>query len=461
MKKLPMILGLLSAITSLSLADISPDVSAKDTKKIVQNSFVETAQKGIKLSGYVDAGYSYNFTGTTINGSQVNSRFAGDTVQKGDFNLYAVKIALEKAMTSENRAQAGFRTDVMIGEDAQMLINRGQPSNAGAPGVNSNYNGQGNSNALFLEQAYVDLRAPVGNGWDFKVGKFVTILGYEVIERPANMNITYSQLWQNAFPLTYVGVLSSYRFDDYLDGKLGVVNGSNSDNNTTVSGNSDGVAVLAALNVTAPGGNANWSNNFQYSTALENNTSYQNGGQPTSSMPVNNFGGSATGYALIYNSWGNWAPKFANDKLLFAFDSVLGNVSGTRSGGINLDTTWYGAAVYAKYQFNDWFSLASRADYLGSNNAGKFGTQGAISTTTAANSFPTLSNGHVTGNNYWSYTITSAFNVIDNLLIRAEYRLDWGSGIQSTVVTPNSNAVSGVQSGGPCHYAGAEVVYSF
>jgi hypothetical protein len=465
MKKLSSILlATIVALTSIALADSAPEASAQDTKKMVQNNFVETAQKGIKLSGYVDAGYSYNFTGSA-SGGQVNSRFADDSVQQGDFNLYAVKIALEKAMTSENKAQAGFRTDVMIGEDAQMLINRGQPSNAGS-GVNANYNGQGNSNALFLEQAYVEIRAPVGNGWDFKVGKFVTILGYEVIERPANMNITYGQLWQNAFPLTYVGVLSSYRFDDYLDAKLGVVNGSNSDNNTTVNGNSDGVALLAALNVTAPGGNANWSNNFQYSTALENNTSYQNnptgtGQQPTSSAPVNNFASPASGYAVVYNSWGNWAPKFANDKLLLAFDSALGNASWSSTQNITVNTTWYGAAVYAKYQFNDWFSLASRADYLGSNNAGKFGTQGAISTSTAANSFPTLSNGHVTGNNYWSYTITSAFNVIDNLLIRAEYRLDWGTGITSDQVTPNSNAVSGVQSGGPCHYAGAEIVYSF
>jgi len=461
-KKTTATLAMLTAFASLSLADSTPQASAQDTKKMVQNNFVETAQKGIKLSGYVDAGYSYNFTGTTINGSQVNSRFAGDTVQKGDFNLYAVKIALDKALTSENKAQAGFRTDVMIGEDAQMLINRGQPSNAGS-GVNSNYNGQGNSNALFLEQAYVNLRAPVGNGWDFKLGKFVTILGYEVIERPANMNITYGQLWQNAFPLTYVGVLSSYRFDDYLDGKLGVVNGSNSDNNTTVNGNSDGVALLASLNVTAPGGNANWSNNFQYSTALENNTSYQNGGQPTSSMPVDNFASPASGYAVVYNSWGNWAPKFANDKLLFAFDTALGNASWSSVENIVVNTTWYGAAVYAKYQFNDWFSLASRADYLGSNNSGKFGTQGSISTSSNANYQPNWINddGHVTGTNFWSYTITSAFNVIDNLLIRAEYRLDWGSGINSTEVTPNSNEVTGVQSGGPCHYAGAEVVYSF
>jgi hypothetical protein len=457
-KNITAALCVLASVASLSIADSAPEASAQDTKKMVQNNFVETAQKGIKLSGYVDAGYSYNFTGSSTQGSQVNSRFLGDSTQKGDFNLYAVKIALEKALTSENKAQAGFRADVMIGEDAQYLINRGQPYNAGT-GANGNDNTQANSNALFLEQAYVNIRAPVGNGWDFKVGKFVTILGYEVIERPANMNITYGQLWQNAFPLTYIGVLSSYRFDDYLDAKLGVVNGSNTDNNTTVNGDSDGVAVLAALNVTAPGGNANWSNNFQYSTALENNTSYQNSGQPTSSAPVNNFASPASGYAVVYNSWGNWAPKFANDKLLLAFDSALGNASWSSVQNITVNTTWYGAAVYAKYQFNDWFSLASRADYLGSNNAGKFGTQGAISTSSAANSF--ANSGHVTGNNYWSYTLTSAFNVIDNLLIRAEYRLDWGSGINSTQTTPNDNGVSGVQSGGPCHYAGAEVVYSF
>ena len=51
----------LVAFTSLALADSDSDVSAKDTKKIVQNNFLETEQKGIKLSGYIDAGYSYNF----------------------------------------------------------------------------------------------------------------------------------------------------------------------------------------------------------------------------------------------------------------------------------------------------------------------------------------------------------------------------------------------------------------
>jgi len=254
-------------------------------------------------------------------------------------------------------------------------------------------------------------------------------------------------------PLYYTGVLSSYKFDDYLDGKLGVVNGSNSDNNTTTNPNgSDGVALLAALNVTAPGGNANWSNNFQYSTGNDNNTSVSttqtsvNTSSATASAPAN-----VSAYTVIYNSWGNWAPKFANDKLLLAFNALLANTSGSGSFNsqvpFNVSSTWYGAGAYAKYQFNDWFSLCSRGEYLGSNNSSAFGNQGSNSTAT----------NHVTGNNLWEYTLTAGFNVIDNLLIRAEYRMDWGSNIYNTA----SGNQNGSQSGGPAYYAGAEVVYSF
>ena len=445
-KNITAILGVLAAVASLSLADSAPEASAQDTKKMVQNNFVETAQKGIKLSGYVDSGYSYNFTGSG-NQDFVNGRFGSDTAQRGDFNLYAAKIAIEKALTSENKAQAGFRTDIMLGEDATYFINRtaGQLSNT-----------NNNSNSLFLEQAYVEIRAPVGNGWDFKVGKFVSILGYEVMERPANMNTTFGLLF-NVMPLYYTGVLSSYKFDDYLDGKLGVVNGSNSDNNTTTNPNGgDGVALLAALNVTAPGGNANWSNNFQYSTGKDNNTSVSS--KETSvntSAPITPANVSC--YFLFYNAWGNWAPKFANDRLLLAFNALLANKLGsagnfnipaTGETSANVNTAWYGAGAYAKYQFNDWFSLCSRGEYLGSNNSSAFGNQGANVTTNATN-------GHVTGNNLWEYTLTAGFNVIDNLLIRAEYRMDWGSNIYHT--SNNAGAVSG----GPVYYAGAEVVYSF
>ena len=259
------------------------------------------------------------------------------------------------------------------------------------------------------------------------------------------MNITYGIIWQE-LPLYYTGVLSSYKFDDYVDGKLGVVNGSNTDNNTTTSNNGDGCAVLAALNVTAPGGNANWSNNFQWSTNAENDTDESTFLSSTSVGKLN--ASSGTGYTFIYNSWGNWAPKFADDKLLFAFNAVLGTANSNNdansssyanSGG----TTWYGVGAYTKYQFNDWFYLASRGEYLGGNNLGLIA------------SYPGYSEA---GMSFWEYTLTAGFNVIDNLLIRAEYRMDWGT--NSTQGNIQNIQTSGF-GGGPAYYAGAEVVYSF
>ncbi|NCZ53290.1 MAG: hypothetical protein EBY81_05280, partial [Verrucomicrobia bacterium] len=182
----------------------------------------------------------------------------------------------------------------------------------------------------------------------------------------------------------------------------------------------------------------------------ENNT----GSNPTSAngnntiqsaLPVEAGSTSAAGgaWTIIYNSLGNWAPKFADNKLLLAFDTVLGNTAGANgtNSGVNgkNNTTWWGASAYAKYQLNDWFSLASRGEYLGGDNIAK------------VNTTPSNTQG---GLSWWEYTITAGFNVIDNVLIRAEYRLDWGTNISGSFNQTQNSA-------GPTHYAGAEVVYSF
>ena len=259
--------------------------------------------------------------------------------------------------------------------------------------------------------------------------------------------------------------MSSYKFDDYLDAKIGVVNGSNTDNNTSTGGYNgngspgDGCAVLAALNVTAPGNNANWSNNFQWSANAENNTAALTNptdipGANFSSMPNGQLDASSgTGYVFIYNSWGNWAPKFADDKLLLAFNSVLGTANTSGWGG----TTWYGAGAYAKYQINDWFHLASRGEYLGGNNGNKTSAGSALNDNAGFDLF-----NYSLG--WWEYTLTAGFNVIDNLLIRAEYRLDWGNCSSGGPLSQNSfneQYEPANRESTPSHYAGAEIVYSF
>ena len=127
--------------------------------------------------------------------------------------------------------------------------------------------GDGSSNGFALEQALVKFRIPVGNGLDIYAGKFVTFLGYEVIESPANPNFSRGLLFTNAIPLTHTGVYADYKFNDTFEAKFGVVDGWN--NSTSLPNGSDntfgGKAITGQLNINAPGKNANITQSFIYS----------------------------------------------------------------------------------------------------------------------------------------------------------------------------------------------------
>ncbi|MGF1677627.1 MAG: outer membrane beta-barrel protein [Candidatus Methylacidiphilales bacterium] len=370
-------------VAGIARADVgAPAPSAKDLEKVVEAvNYVETAKSGIVLSGYVDVGYVYNFSGALRGaGDAKQLRAPSDQTPKGDFSVNAVKITLEKPLTDANEFQAGFRVDLMTGEDASNTL-----------GGSNSLGVAGESNGLLLEQAYVAVRAPLGNGLDIKAGKFVTWLGYEVIERPANLNITYGNLFQNAIPLYHTGISAEYAFNDIVDAGIAVVNGFNNDTTPAGAGrDEDGYGIMAKINFTNPGQNANWFHALYYGFG-NNNT------------------GADDEQTLIYDTWGNWAPTAFNDKLLLGINANIGHAD---TGSATQDTaTWWGVALYAKYQFTDIFSLAGRADYLHSDE--ELGS--------GFNTFTGSANG---SHDQWSYTLTAGFDLLENLLVRAEYRVD-------------------------------------
>ena len=59
------------------------------------------------------------------------------------------------------------------------------------------------------QEAYGSSKIPIGSGLTIKGGKFVTLLGYEVIESPNNLNFSRSFMFSFAIPLTHVGGLVS------------------------------------------------------------------------------------------------------------------------------------------------------------------------------------------------------------------------------------------------------------
>jgi hypothetical protein len=168
---------------------------------------IETAVSSTVLSGYVDT--SMHWVPGTGNGFP--PAFAFNTPSKQDgFNLNAVKIALEKPL-DEGKWSAGYKTEVMFGPNAALL--------GTLPSLSD---GSGNSQ-LAIKQAYVNVRAPLGNGLDFKVGVFDTIIGYESTDALNNPNYTRSYGY-TIEPTTHTGLLATYNLTDIIGISGGVAN---------------------------------------------------------------------------------------------------------------------------------------------------------------------------------------------------------------------------------------------
>ena len=454
------------AVSSALADEITVDTDAKDQKdlkKVIEQqsiNYVETAQKGITLSGYVDTSYTEQFGGRGTGFGNGQSNLHQFDTNNDNFNVNAVKIALEKALPDKNDWAAGFRIDTLYGADARSL------GDAAFQSISAS--GQ-NTSGIALEQALVKFRVPIGNGLDIYAGKFVTFLGYEVIESPANLNFSRGLLFTNAIPLTTTGVYADYKFNDLVEAKLGVVDGWNN----SVSTKSDdpaatygfgGKAITGQVNVSNPGKNANLCQSFIYS--------------PDSTEPAGVNGGGDNGPSVVYDIWGNWNPTFVKDSALtlgFNIDLGYSGASGLPSDATNLapvgggngsspdTTTWWGAAIYASYKFNKVFTLSGRGEYL-HEDGGLFtkyglGTPGSASTNGVG---PLTPAGFVdSSQDDFEYTLTATFNIWDNLLTRAEYRVDLlSSGSNPTLPvagTPFSNpGPSSIQ-----NEFSLEAVYSF
>lgn len=174
-----------------------------------QPSTVMTALGSTTLSGYVDTSAEWNFG--TGNANVAPYKFNSPSKADG-FNLDVVQLRIEKPLDESDWA-AGYRVDLWAGPDANVL------------GTQSVFGGGSKAfpGDFAIRQAYVALRAPVGNGLDFKVGVFDSIIGYESVASPDDPNFTRSY-GHSIEPQTHTGVLASYRFCDMLSASFGVAN---------------------------------------------------------------------------------------------------------------------------------------------------------------------------------------------------------------------------------------------
>ena len=324
---------------------------------------INTALSSTTLSGYVDTSAIWNL-GT---GGGSNARFVNTGANRQDgFNLNVVKVQLEKPL-DEGTWSAGYKTELMFGPDASALPGLVAPNVA-------------------LKQAYVALRAPVGNGLDFKIGEFDPIVGYEVTDSYANPNFARSYGFNNLEPFGHTGVLATYQFNEMFGASVGIANGDNGFglNGGTLTARGSAFretdkTYMASIVLKAPESTGWFAGSSLYAGVVHGTGS---GSDPT----------------LLYIG-GTMATPWKQLTLGASADILL-DARGGGFGGSYANAF----AVYASYQFTEKLKMNNRFEYANSG-------YGAFATTVARDKVIGL-------------TTTLDYSLWANVVTRAEFRWD-------------------------------------
>lgn len=178
---------------------------------------------GIQISALVDAYASFNPARGSRNGGP--SELHAFDAYTNDLSFSYAELALER--TAE---PVGFRIDLGFGPTAD-LVNATDAAS-----------GMGYDLMRNVQQAYLVWR-PSGRV-TLRVGKMVTIHGFEVIETNANWNYTHGLLFTWAIPFSQTGLGVTWSASERLDLSAYVVNGLNN----TLDGNDfKSLALQAAV----------------------------------------------------------------------------------------------------------------------------------------------------------------------------------------------------------------------
>jgi hypothetical protein len=392
-----------------------------------QPSAVMTALASTTLSGYVDTSAQWNF-GT---GNANPAPFKFNTPSKADgFNLDVVQLRIEKPL-DESEWAAGYRVDLWLGPDANTLDTQSSLTHGD----------------FAIRQAYVALRAPVGNGLDFKMGVFDSIIGYESVESPNNPNYTRSY-GHSIEPQTETGLLASYRFCDFFSASVGVANTVgpviNSRDFAPVQTSNPYAesykAYMASIAVTAP----------ESMGFLQGSTLYGGVVNGFNNSVLNGFNGSVLGSPLSMPSLnayvgGTIATPVTGLRLGAAWDyiKVDANVNdpAINPGGGKVEADVWSIAGYASFQATEKLSFHGRFEYVtGDLDQGPAGVVGIFGG----------------GNAIYATTLTAQYDLWKNVLSRIEFRWDH---------VEHGDAFGGTAQGDPnradAYMLAANVIYKF
>jgi hypothetical protein len=158
-------------------------------------------QYGIRLGGWIDQGVS-------VVANQPADRYNGVVTyndRDGEYQMNQFWWFLERAVdTSDGGWDLGGRVDFVYGTDARFTQS--------VDGLEASWGQTARFYQAALPQMYADLAF---NDWNLRVGHFYTILGYEVVQAPANFFYSHSYTFQYGEPVTHTGFLLTRKLGDH------------------------------------------------------------------------------------------------------------------------------------------------------------------------------------------------------------------------------------------------------
>jgi hypothetical protein len=343
---------------------LAPVVPRADSDKAPADSAAASTTKAaaalpkwfdeLAVNAFVSTAYVYNGNRPATGANSYRVFDFNDN----SFNLDVAELVVQIAASKPN--DAGFRVDVVAGNSIPQ-ISKAQDQTV---------------TQFDLQQAFASYIAPLGSGLRFDVGKYVTHMGYEVIEGYDGYNDNYSRsiLFGYAIPFTHTGVKASYAFSSKVAAMLEVVNGWDllRDNNRSKSlGAQLSLTPVAQLTVLL-----NWIGGAE----IENDNHTRR------------------------NVFDLVAILKPTRTLTIGVNGDYGIENGTSAVNPGSDATWKGIAGYATLAVTDKFSVALRGETFHDEDGVRLGT----STRT------TLS----------EVTFTPAYKFTDHVLLRGEVRYD-------------------------------------
>lgn len=270
-------------------------------------------ESALKISGFVDAYYAYNFNKNPIPTSFTNSQ-------------NSFELGMANVVFSQQVGNVGFVADLGFGRRADAANGLTTLDSTG---------GASNSTLSAIKQLYVTY-APTSE-LTITAGNFSTFVGYELIDSPLNFNYSMSYMFSSG-PFYHTGIKASYAFAQGYSLMLGIFD--DTDSKFDVNDINHYGAQLAF----AP---------------VEGFSGYLN-------VLVGREATSVTGTQFDLT-----ASYQATPELLVGFNGTYKLYSVDISGAD--DASWAGAALYLNYMFDDSYGIGCRAEYFDDPDGIKLG----------------------------------------------------------------------------------------